>query len=73
MQKDIEKAKEINRGIRKGSLRSFSIGGQALEKVKKTHDELGEYNEISKLNYGSITDVSNQWVCFNLKGERINV
>ena len=29
------------------------------------------YNEISKLNYGSITDVSNQWVCFNLKGEKI--
>ena len=29
------------------------------------------YNEISKLNYGAITDVSNQWVCFNLKGERI--
>ena len=33
---DIEKAKEINRGIRKGSLRSFSIGGQALQKVKKS-------------------------------------
>ena len=29
------------------------------------------YNEISKLNYGSITDVSNQWVCFNLKGDKI--
>ena len=29
------------------------------------------YNEISKLNYGSITDVSNQWVCFNLKGKKI--
>ncbi len=29
------------------------------------------YNEISKLNYGAITDVSNQWVCFNLKGEKI--
>ena len=45
---DIEKAKEINRGIRKGSLRSFSIGGQALEKVKKTNDEFGKNNEISK-------------------------
>tara|TARA_R100001086_G_scaffold44436_1_gene19663 strand:- start:1355 stop:2599 length:1245 start_codon:yes stop_codon:yes gene_type:complete len=52
---DIEKAKEINRGIRKGSLRSFSIGGQALEKVKKTHDELGEYNEISKLELHEVT------------------
>ena len=29
---DIEKAKEISRGIRKGTLRSFSIGGQALSK-----------------------------------------
>ena len=29
------------------------------------------YNEISKLNYGAITDVSNQWVCFNLKGDKI--
>ena len=30
---DIEKAKEISRGIRKGTLRSFSIGGQALSKI----------------------------------------
>ena len=52
---DIEKAKEINRGIRKGSLRSFSIGGQALEKVKKTHQELGDYNEISKLELHEVT------------------
>ena len=52
---DIEKAKEINRGIRKGSLRSFSIGGQALQKVKKHHDELGEYSEISKLELHEVT------------------
>lgn len=52
---DIEKAKEINRGIRKGSLRSFSIGGQALQKVKKSHPELGEYNEISKLELHEVT------------------
>lgn len=52
---DIEKAKEINRGIRKGSLRSFSIGGQALEKVKKSHQELGQYNEISKLELHEVT------------------
>ena len=32
---------------------------------------LNLYNEISKLNYGAITDVSNQWVCFNLKGDKI--
>lgn len=52
---DIEKAKEINRGIRKGSLRSFSIGGQALQKVKKSHPELGDYNEISKLELHEVT------------------
>ena len=52
---DIEKAKEINRGIRKGSLRSFSIGGQAIQKVKKTHEELGQYNEISKLELHEVT------------------
>jgi len=28
------------------------------------------YNEISKLNFGSIVDVSNQWICINLKGEK---
>jgi len=52
---DIEKAKEINRGVRKGSLRSFSIGGQAIHKVKKSHPELGQYNEISKLELHEVT------------------
>jgi HK97 family phage prohead protease len=52
---DIEKAKEVGRGIRKGSLRSFSIGGQELKKSKKNHDELGEYNEISKLELHEVT------------------
>ena len=35
MRDDIEKAKEVSRGIRKGTLRSFSIGGQALHKKQK--------------------------------------
>ena len=52
---DIEKAKEIGRNIRKGSLRSFSIGGQAIQKVKKSHPELGQYNEISKLELHEVT------------------
>lgn len=52
---DIEKAKEVGRNIRKGSLRSFSIGGQALQKVKKSSENLGEYNEISKLELHEIT------------------
>jgi len=55
LREDIEKAKEINRGIRKGSLRSFSIGGQALQKVKKSNSELGQYNEISKLELHEVT------------------
>lgn len=52
---DIEKAKEISRGIRKGTLRSFSIGGQALSKRKKNNDELGKYNEIDKLELHEVT------------------
>ena len=52
---DIEKAKEVSRDIRKGTLRSFSIGGQALEKKKKSHAEHGDYNEISKLELHEIT------------------
>jgi len=52
---DIEKAKEISRGIRKGTLRSFSIGGQALSKRKKTSKEIGEYNEIDKLELHEVT------------------
>jgi len=55
LREDIEKAKEINRGIRKGSLRSFSIGGQAIHKVKKNHPDLGDYNEISKLELHEVT------------------
>ena len=52
---DIEKAKKVGRNIRKGSLRSFSIGGQALQKVKKSHNDLGDYNEISKLELHEVT------------------
>ena len=55
LRNDIEKAKEVSRDIRKGNLRSFSIGGQALEKVKKEHAEHGEYNEISKLELHEVT------------------
>ena len=55
LRSDIEKAKEVSREIRKGSLRSFSIGGQALEKRKRNNNELGDYNEISKLELHEIT------------------
>ena len=55
MREDIEKAKEVNRDIRSGSLRSFSIGGQAIEKRKKSHKEYGDYNEISQLELHEVT------------------
>ena len=52
---DIEKAKEISRGIRKGTLRSFSIGGQAISKRSKKSDDFGQYNEIDKLELHEVT------------------
>ena len=52
---DIEKAKEISRGIRKGTLRSFSIGGQAISKKQRTSDEFGKYNEIDALELHEVT------------------
>lgn len=55
MRDDIEKAKEISRGIRKGTLRSFSIGGQAISKRSRTNSELGKYNEIDKLELHEVT------------------
>tara|TARA_R100001015_G_C4635210_1_gene204026 strand:- start:2281 stop:3498 length:1218 start_codon:yes stop_codon:yes gene_type:complete len=55
MRDDIEKAKEISRNIRKGTLRSFSIGGQAISKKQRTSDEYGEYNEIDKLELHEVT------------------
>ena len=55
LREDIEKAKEVSRGIRKGTLRSFSIGGQALSKKQRNHPELGQYNEIDKLELHEVT------------------
>ncbi len=55
MRDDIEKAKEIARGIRKGTLRSFSIGGQAISKKQRNSEEYGEYNEIDSLELHEVT------------------
>ena len=55
MRDDIEKAKEIARGIRKGTLRSFSIGGQAISKKQRKSEEYGEYNEIDNLELHEVT------------------
>ena len=35
----------------------------------KIEDEL--YNEISKFNYGSVTNVSEHWVMLNIKGDKV--
>ena len=35
----------------------------------KIEDEL--FNEISKVNYGSVTNITDHWVMINLKGEKI--
>ena len=55
LRNDIEKAKEVSRDIKQGTLRSFSIGGQALEKRTVRNQEIGEYNEISKLELHEVT------------------
>ena len=28
------------------------------------------FNEISKLNFGAIIDISDQWICLNIKGNK---
>ena len=52
---DIEKAREVANQIRKGSLRGFSIGGQALKRINKHDAEHGNYTEISKLELHEVT------------------
>lgn len=55
MRNDIEKAKEVARDIRRGKLRSFSIGGQAINKHNVHDPEIGTYKEIDKLELHEIT------------------
>jgi len=55
MRNDIEKAREVASEIRKGSLRGFSIGGQAFKRVRKSDAEHGDYQEISKMELHEIT------------------
>ena len=52
---DIEKAREVARDVRKGRLRSFSIGGQALNKTNKHDSDVGTFKEIDKLELHEIT------------------
>jgi len=39
------------------------------EKNQNVFDQL--FSEISKFNYGAITNVSDQWICINIKGKKI--
>jgi len=55
LRNDIEKAKEVARDIRRGKLRSFSIGGQAINKANKYDPDIGSYKEIDKLELHEIT------------------
>ena len=52
---DIEKAREVGREIRRGNLRSFSIGGQALHKSNRYDPDVGTYKEIDKLELHEVT------------------
>jgi len=55
LRNDIEKAREVARDVRKGRLRSFSIGGQALSKTNKHDSDVGTFKEIDKLELHEIT------------------
>lgn len=52
---DIEKAREVQKQIRNGDLRAFSIGGQALFRVNKTTPEHGSHREITDMELHEIT------------------
>ena len=52
---DIEKAREVAAEIRKGNLKSFSIGGQAFERVNKSDGTRGDYREISRMELHEVT------------------
>jgi HK97 family phage prohead protease len=55
LRNDIEKAREVASEIRKGNLRSFSIGGQAFERINKTDQSRGDYREISRMELHEVT------------------
>ncbi len=52
---DIEKAREVAAEIRKGNLKSFSIGGQAFERVNKHNSDRGDYREIRRMELHEVT------------------
>ena len=52
---DIQKAREVQKQVRDGDLRAFSIGGQALFRVSKHTPEHGSHREITDLELHEIT------------------
>ncbi len=55
LRSDIEKAREVAAEVRKGNLKSFSIGGQAFERVSKSSKERGSYREIRRMELHEVT------------------
>ena len=55
LRSDIEKAREVAAEIRKGNLKSFSIGGQAFERVNKNDGTRGDYREIRRMELHEVT------------------
>jgi len=55
LRSDIEKAREVAAEIRKGNLKSFSIGGQAFERVNKNDSTRGDYREIRRMELHEVT------------------
>ena len=55
LRSDIEKAREVAAEIRKGNLKSFSIGGQAFERVNKHDGTRGDYREIRRMELHEVT------------------
>ena len=49
----------------------FSASEVLFDENNKVYNNL--FNEISKLNFGSIVDVSNQWICVNIKLSLIHI
>ena len=52
---DIQKAREVQKQVRSGELKAFSIGGQALFRVTKTTPEHGTHREITDLELHEVT------------------
>ena len=55
LRNDIEKAREVASEIRKGTLRAFSIGGQAFKRVNKSDGMRGSYREIQDMELHEVT------------------